>query len=1327
MSAREVANSSVELYKEVSSNVSMGVLLYSSEGEILWLNKALLTLLGTEDEKKINTHYRRKIENLFLSSDFLTKFATSVGHPETPYLHRSTLITIKSAHRPVSVNLEKVRDSSNKYFAAFISLIQPGSLDSLEGIGIQLRSYYEKMNDFYYVRNFDGTIISANQTFLDFFTTRDLKALSSKTLRKQSPNNISALLGADINFMETVSKMKFADQLMYTQTSLLDNLVIRRIVVPDPGGLANQVIVSGNEFFDFSAAQKSIIDTQTNLFTLIESSESCIWLIDKNFKIILLNSQFKKLIYTLYEKNIQEKDDAVTLFPKSYAEVWNRVYKTALKGESSQGEIQINEDNLTSYFEFRVKPVFNYDYCVENISVFLTDITYRKAAEEAVKESEERFRQLAENTYDVLILKENDRIIYVNPAFEKLFGTETKVAYSTPDIIEKSLSEQDRKKLAKARNNLTSKNIVDSGNKYSIITNAGTTIQVWIRTGLIYDNLKRFQRELLIISDLTGQAELENTVSQTRLRQKAILDNIPYLAWLKDNEGRYISVNEPFTSFLNLKLEDIIGKVDEDIFDEDTSKILNKYDSAVRIARKRKYFEDEWVVKGNPCWIETFASPIFGDTDKLIGITGIARDITDRKTMEDTIIRNEEHFRALLQYSSDAITILDKSGTIMFESALRNRISDFLIDEIIGKAFEDIIHPDDVHIFKDVLNILIQNPGVQLKREYRCLHKNKRWIYVESIFSNHIKNPSIRGIVVNSRDISDRKMSELKERVYHDNLVFLSNSALELLGLSVKEDIFKYIGKKLFGYLENSIIAVSGYQENNSFKIESITASDENIKQIDAIYGEDIVGQKYEIKDLTKSITNAGNINNFKGSVDDLGLNSHLLGKLKKIKKSLKVSKFYYISMSRDNKLLGNILILTLNNTIIKYKHIIETFVHQVSVALQRSQLESELIKAKEKAEESDKLKTAFLANMSHEIRTPMNGILGFAEMLNDDHLGEGNRKKYVEIINNNGKMLMNLIDDVIDFAKIEAGEIKILQQDFSLNVLLSQIHASFLSESLKKERDNLKLRIRKAFSNEDCYIQSDPNRLRQVLTNLVGNAFKFTKEGFIEFGYESPKNGFIEFFVKDTGIGIPQEKLEVIFERFVQADYSRSRKYGGSGLGLAISKGFVELLGGKMWATSRENDGSVFYFTIPYKQATRKTREEIETKKPRTDYNWEGKLFLIAEDDTFSFKLLEGFLKKTNASILHANDGVQAVDICKNNPEIDLVLMDVQMPEMNGMEATRLIKEIRRELPVIAQTANAIAEERQKCFEAGCDDFVTKPINIAELFLKIDQWLSPK
>jgi PAS domain S-box-containing protein len=811
-------------------------------------------------------------------------------------------------------------------------------------------------------------------------------------------------------------------------------------------------------------------------------------------------------------------------------------------------------------------------------------------------------------------------------------------------------------------------------------------------------------------------------------RQITILDNIPYLTWLKDGDGKYITVNKPFADFFSIPPGQIIGKTDREIFPEDIALRHENYDREIKDHGKRLLREDNWGDDHTTHWMEMYSTPIFDDNNSLVGISGISRDITSRKTMEDTIIRNEEHFRSLLQYSSDAITILDKSGKIIFESSLRNKISDFMIDEIIGKSFQDIIHPEDVDKFRESLESIMDETGAQTKCEYRNLHRNKKWKYVESILSNHLSNPSIQGIVVNTRDISDRKMAELKERVYHDNLIFLSNSALELLGLSDRDEIFDFIGRKLHSFLEDSIIIVSAYDEiEKCFVIKEIAGIEKHLGLIRETIGEQPVGQKYGIGYLPENFENYGNITILPEGLETIDLNGINRSDIRKISTMLNINKVYNISMARDNKLLGNITLLTLNKTIIKFKHIIETFVHQISVALHRSQLEFELLQAKTKAEESDKLKTAFLANMSHEIRTPMNGILGFAEMLNDEFLTEANRKKYVEIINNNGKMLMSLIDDIIDFAKIEAGQIKILNQEFSLNTLLTQVQASFLSESLKKDRTNVKLRINKAFSDENSFIQSDPNRLRQILTNLVGNAFKFTKEGYIEFGYKAPEEDMLEFFVRDTGIGIPDDKIGLIFDRFVQADYSRSRKYSGSGLGLAISKGFVELLGGNMWVESKINEGSVFHFTVPFTPSEKRSRAEQDQKKPKADYNWHDKVFLIAEDDTFSYKLLEGFLKKTNAEILHAEDGKQAVEICKKNDAIDLILMDVQMPDMNGIEATKLIKEFRKNLPVIAQTANAIAEEKQKCYEAGCNDFVTKPINISELFQKIDLWLTPK
>jgi len=1067
--------------------------------------------------------------------------------------------------------------------------------------------------------------------------------------------------------------------------------------------------------------------TQINIQTIVESSSISIFLIDKHYELILTNSSFQNFARTFLNiNNLNKGIKILEVIPKSISTNWKKSFIEALKGKNTSGEITLTLANHNYYFEYSITPIFITEQVIQYICIFITDISERRSSERKLIENKALFRKIADNCHDPIILTGKDGIHYANPAFEDLAKWKTGKSVNNPGVLESILAEIDGAEYSKRLKALNKNKAATIEIKNKLINTDGAERVVWIRSKMIPDKNNKTYGELTIITDLTGQLNIEKAISRSQYHQKAILDNMPYLAWLKDDEGRYLLVNEPFARYFNVKLSDIIGKKDREVFPDVVAEIHEKYDAAVKSAGKKKFFEDEWSLEGSTCWIETFSAPVYDERKNLAGITGISIDITDRKAMEDTIIKNEEHFRSLLQYSSDAITILDKSGIILFESSLRNRISEFLIDELIGKPFEEIIHPDDIFIFRDVLQSVLEEPGIQIKKEYRSLHKNKRWIYVESIFSNHISNPSIRGIVVNTRDISDRKMSELKERVYHDNLIFLSNSALELLGLSARDDIFEFIGRKLNHFLEDSIVLVASYQEPGNFyiikEISSLNNSREKLKEI---LGIDLINFKVSLSDIPVSIDNAGSVSIVTREFDELELDSKVKDKLNKIVDFLKVNKMYYIPIARDNKQLGLIGILTLNKTIIKFKHIIETFVHQVSVALHRSQLEFELVQAKVKAEESDKLKTAFLANMSHEIRTPMNGILGFAEMLNDDLLSEGNRKKYVEIINNNGKMLMNLIDDIIDFAKIEAGQTKILRQEFSLNALLTQIHSSFLGVNVKKDKDNIKLRIKKVLSNEDCYLQSDPNRLRQILTNLIGNAFKFTKEGYIEFGYNLPKDGIIEFYVKDTGIGISSNKLELIFERFVQADYSRSRKYSGSGLGLAISKGFVELLSGKMWVESVENEGSTFYFSVPYFPASKKPSEEIDRKKPRSEYNWEDKVFLIAEDDTFSYKLLEGFLKKTNAKVLHAEDGIQAVEICKSNPNIDLILMDVQMPDMNGIEATKVIKEFRENLPVIAQTANAIAEEKQKCLEAGCDDFVTKPINITELFTKIDEWLS--
>ncbi len=807
-----------------------------------------------------------------------------------------------------------------------------------------------------------------------------------------------------------------------------------------------------------------------------------------------------------------------------------------------------------------------------------------------------------------------------------------------------------------------------------------------------------------------------------------ILDNIPFLTWYKDRSGKYLMVNQAFARSYDLQPEDIIGKTDFDLCPRDKALEYQRNDNEIVKSGELQFVEQVEDSSRGRLLFETYKTPVRDDQGRVIGISGISRNVSDSTWMEKTLREREEQFIALLQNSSDAISIIDRKGVIIFESSEKNKISEFNKEELMHKLFFDTVHPDDVANIRLTLKEALANPGRQIKKEYRGLHKNKRWIYVESIFSNQLDNPAIKGVIVNSRDISDRKMAEMKERVYHDNLIFLSNSALELLGLSSKDQIYQYIPEKLGIFLDSAVVVVSSYdEEQKRAVVENYSGTGPFDKHLEKILGNPLKGLIFSVNNLQDLLEHAGSVITLKDEMLEEGVGLLTTDVIKRLRRLLQIHKIYNITLARDNKLLGNITILTLNKSIIKFKHIIETFVHQVSVALHRSQLEYELVKAKNKAEESDKLKTAFLANMSHEIRTPMNGILGFAEMLNDSSLNAVNRKKYLQIINSNGKMLINLIDDIIDFAKIESNQVNMLQDDFSLNNLINQVQSSFLTSRLKRDKSRVRIITKKSFPDEKSFIRTDPIRLRQILTNLVGNAIKFTHKGYIEFGYNLQNNHTLLLYVKDTGIGIAAEKLQLIFERFMQADSSPSRKYGGSGLGLPISKGLVELLGGKMWAESTLQEGSTFYFTLPFHPVIRKFEEKVESKHPRTNYHWEGRLFLVAEDDKFSYKFLEGFLKQTRADVIRAADGREAVEICRNNPNIDLILMDIQMPEMNGLTATEEIKKFNQQIPIIAQTANAISEERQRCMQAGCDDFIAKPVNITELYAKIDKWLSVK
>lgn len=402
-----------------------------------------------------------------------------------------------------------------------------------------------------------------------------------------------------------------------------------------------------------------------------------------------------------------------------------------------------------------------------------------------------------------------------------------------------------------------------------------------------------------------------------------------------------------------------------------------------------------------------------------------------------------------------------------------------------------------------------------------------------------------------------------------------------------------------------------------------------------------------------------------------------------------------------------------------------DAFVLVINDITERQSFIGSLKEAKKQAEESDRLKTSFLANMSHEIRTPMNSIIGFSNLLNDPEMGADRRQEFLGHILKSSNLLLSLIDDIIDISKIEAGQMDLNVSKIRVNNLVKEIFSSFEQANID---ENVSFVLNLPQGSDLVYCKTDPVRLKQVLTNLVSNAVKFTSQGQIEMGYYIElANGLSKliFYVRDTGIGIPEDKQELIFDRFRQVDDSQSRRYGGTGLGLAISKRLVEIMGGLIWVKSVLDEGSTFFVQIPY--VVEKNEEGVISDFGSGKYNWKGKTLLIAEDENSNYQLIKATISQTGVRLERANNGLEAVEKVKSNNQIDLVLMDIRMPELNGYDATRQIKSFRKSLPVLSITAYAMSEDELKSVDAGCDEYISKPVKPAKLLDLIDGYINRK
>ncbi len=764
----------------------------------------------------------------------------------------------------------------------------------------------------------------------------------------------------------------------------------------------------------------------------------------------------------------------------------------------------------------------------------------------------------------------------------------------------------------------------------------------------------------IVAQDITQQKLAERGATNQTIFNSALIESIPGAVYMVNAEGRY--------TFWNAYQRDVIvGKPDSDMSSVNSLDFIHP-DHREVVAEKMANIlktggEDSEEVKilihGGPGfrWFRISGKKIIISGEPFI--IGVGSDITERKKAEENALKNsEDRFKKLFEGHSSIMLIIDDAGKIIDANPAAAAFYGWPTEELCQMHIDKITTKSTEKVARD----LLQFRSSHLNR-FSSLHRRSDGSTRDvEVVSNtiEIENKVVFYCIIN--DISERKLAE-------NQLKKLSAAVEQSPAVVVITDPLGNIE-----YVNPMFTQLTGYSA------EEVRGENPRILQSGLIPSE-----VYE--DLWQTIL-SGEI--WRGEF-------------------------------QNRKKNGNLFWETAVISAILNEGVVTNFVAVKEDITEQKQYLNELIAAKEKAEESDRLKSAFLANISHEIRTPMNGILGFSELLKVPHLSGEEQSRYIDLIQQSGERMLNLINDLIDISRIEAGETILQISNTQVNRLLQDLNDFFKPEADKK---GLHLGFATGLPDSKSIIETDSSKLSQILTNLVQNALKFTSSGGIDVGY-SRTDRTLEFYVIDSGIGIPVEMKEKIFDRFHQVDNSLTRHHEGSGLGLSISQAYVTMLGGTIRVESVEGRGSAFFFTLPYNQPSAST---IEGPSPVTNElaaSAPAITILIAEDDRVCSLVLQMYLRSDNITIMSAVNGQEAVELVKEHPEINLVLIDIKMPVMNGFDATRLIKKLRPELPVIAQTAFTSKEDRKKAEKAGCDCVILKPINKKELLELIPELLN--
>jgi PAS domain S-box-containing protein len=1083
---------------------------------------------------------------------------------------------------------------------------------------------------------------------------------------------------------------------------------------------------------DLKLSQETTLKLNTLLNAILESPQDLVvFALDKNYCYTAFTNVHKQVMKNLWGAEIEVGKnmlDYLNSVPDKNNALQN--FNRCLAGEFFILEEEYGDESMQrSYYETRYCPLFADGDEIIGLTVFNIDITGRKQAEEELQ-----IKNLAiESSINAIAIADlNGHLTYVNPSFLKLWGYQnSKEVVGKPSIgfwhsIE---APSDVISALQKQGNWRGEMMAQRVDGTEFIADVSASL------------IRSLQGKPLCMQasfiDISERKRMQDALLSSEGRHRALLAAIPDLMFLFSKDGFFIDYNANNPGELLMPPELFLNKHVSDALPEELATLtLDKLDLAFQSNQPQVY---EYFAEINGRRNSFEARMVLSTNDTVLCII---RNNTDRKQAEIQVRK----LSLAVEQSPASVVITATDGTIEYINPKFTQVTGYSLDEVLGK--KPTILKTGLHsreYYEKLWGTI--SSGKEWRGEFQNKKKNGELFWESASISPIIgKKGRITHYLAVKEDITQRKRAEKTQQI-------LYNIALHIHIEKSTEELLEYVRKELGEIIDTTNLFVALYNPEND-TLQQLIFRDEMDNFDEWPVKQSISGQ----------IIRSGKTIFLVGDDFDAFSRQHNIGIL-----GTNPACWLGVPIFIHNKPGGVLVVQHYSNPkayntsdivvlemiaheigIYLEKHkMIEEIIHAKEKAeqgekalqkmyheLQGSEEETreanqklivasnalavsnkELLEAKERAEDSNRLKTAFLQNMSHEIRTPINAIYGFAGLLSFPDLSDEKRTEFISIIQNSTNQLIAVVNDILTISSIDTGQEKINNTNVALNTLIAETEAVFNQQI--SERPIL-VKGKKTLPDAESHIVTDNTKLNQILTNLLANAIKYTSFGEIIFGYDL-KGDFLEFYVKDTGIGIEKSKHKLIFDRFVQADDSIRFEYGGTGLGLSICKGYVELLGGQIWVDSEPGKGSTFMFTIPYVPVVPKNQASMNGSIPiMQDSNF---TILVAEDDEFSFILLNELLKTYNCRIIQARNGKEAVEACRQNPMVSMVLMDIKMPVMDGVTATRLIKDFRPTLPVIAQSAYATEQDIENAkgiFEA----YITKPINAESLLNIINEFI---